>query len=62
MNCGDTIRFVVLAFGRIGTKTELSDEIYLRFINALADHVVVLKPLKRISAVLYESIIIPNKK
>ena len=62
LNCGDRIRFVVLAYGRIGTKTELIDEIYLKFINALADHGVVQKPLKRISAVQYESIIIPNKK
>lgn len=62
LNCGDRIRFVVLAYGRIGTKTELIDEIYLKFINALADHGVVQKPLKRISTVQYESIIIPNKK
>ncbi len=62
LSSGDRIRFVVLAYGRIGTKTELIDEIYQKFISALEEEAKIQTPLKRISPVQYEAILIPKKK
>ncbi|MGL4647673.1 MAG: translation initiation factor IF-3 [Mycoplasmoidaceae bacterium] len=59
---GDRIRFVILAYGRIGTKTELIQEIYEKFINALGEDAKIQTPLKSISPVQYEAIIISKKK
>ncbi|MGL5630189.1 MAG: translation initiation factor IF-3 [Mycoplasmoidaceae bacterium] len=59
---GNRIRFVVLAYGRIGTKTDLIYDIYNKFIKLLDGHCEVQIELKKINNVQYESILIPIKK
>lgn len=58
---GNQIKFVVLVYGRVKTKTEMITEIYDKFVNALGDSVKVMKPLKMISQVKYEALLVPNK-
>ncbi len=58
---GYQIKFVILVFGRIKTKTEMIDEIYNKFINALGEDVKVMKPLKAASPTKYEALLVPNK-
>lgn len=62
LESGYRIRFVVLAYGRIGTKTDLIFDIYNKFISLLGDQVLVQSPLKKASNVQYESFLISNNK
>lgn len=61
LSSGYRIRFVVLAYGRIGTKTDLIYDIYNKFISLVGDKAQVQIPLKRSSNVQYESFLISNK-
>lgn len=61
LDAGYRIRFVVLAYGRIGTKIDQIEEVYNKFISLLEDKVVVQSPLKKVSNVQYESFLIANK-
>lgn len=58
---GNRIRFVVLAYGRIGTKTDLIYDVYNKFIELLDGHCEIQTELKKINPVQYESILIPIK-
>lgn len=62
LKSGYRIRFVVLAYGRIGTKVDLIQEIYKKFIDLVGDEAIVQIPLKKASNVQYESFLIPNNK
>lgn len=55
------VRFVILAYGRIGYKTELINDIYHKFIELLGDCATIQAPLKKISKVQYEAYFVPNK-
>lgn len=61
LSAGNQIKFVVLVYGRIGTKTDMITEIYDKFIAELGDDVKVLKPLKQNSPTKYEALLVPNK-
>ncbi len=61
LESGYRIRFVVLAYGRIGTKVDQIEEVYNKFISLLEDKAVVQSPLKKVSNVQYESFLIANK-
>ncbi len=62
LDSGYRIRFVVLAYGRIGTKTDQIFEVYEKFISLVGDKAIVQSPLKKASGVQYESFLIPNNK
>lgn len=59
---GNRIRFVVLAYGRIGTKVDLIQDVYKRFIGHLDGYCEVQTELKKVNPVQYESILVPIKK
>lgn len=61
LESGYRIRFVVLAYGRIGTKVDQIEETYNKFISLLEDKAIVQSPLKKVSNVQYESFLIANK-
>ena len=61
LESGFRIRFVVLAYGRIGTKTDQIKDVYEKFISLLEEKGVVQIPLKKVSNVQYESFIVANK-
>lgn len=61
LESGYRIRFVVLAYGRIGTKVDQIEEVYNKFISLLEDKATVQSPLKKVSNVQYESFLIANK-
>lgn len=60
LKLGYRIRFVVLVYGRIGTKIDLIYEIYNKFIELVGDSAIVQSPLKKVSGVQYESFLINN--
>lgn len=62
LDSGYRIRFVVLAYGRIGTKVDQIYAIYEKFISLVGDKAVVQSPLKKASNVQYESFLISSKK
>jgi translation initiation factor IF-3 len=55
------IKFKIQAFGRIGYKPELIQDTYNRFLSLLGNTAKVITPLKKITPVIYEAIIIKNK-
>ena len=58
---GYQIKFAVLVYGRVRTKTEMITEIYEKFINAIGDVGKVAKELKASTPVRYDALIVPNK-
>lgn len=62
LDSGYRIRFVVLTYGRIGSKLDQIQEVYEKFVSLVGDKATVQIPLKKISNVQYESFLIPNKK
>lgn len=59
---GFRIRFVVLAYGRMGYKLPQINEVYNKFVNSVGDIAIVQQSLKKASHVQYESFLVPNKK
>lgn len=59
---GHRIRFVVLAYGRIGTKINQVEEVYNKFVQLVGNCAIVQQPLKKANNVQYESFLIPNNK
>lgn len=55
-NC--QIKFKIVAYGRMGTKKEMINELYEKFVNLVSTKGKVMSPLKQLSPVLYESIIV----
>lgn len=62
LNQNYQIRFRIQTFGRVGYKPELINESYEKFIALLGDVAKVQTPLKKLSPVLYEALIVRNKK
>jgi hypothetical protein len=48
--------------GRVGTKQELINETYQKFVVGLASVAKIQVPLKKLSPVLYEAIFVRGKK
>ena len=61
LNDNNHVKFKIRAFGRIGTKAELIEETYKKFLNLIGDVGKVLSPLKKMTPVLYEATIVKNK-
>ena len=61
LNDGDQVKFKIKAYGRIGFKFELIEETYKKFLNLIGDIGKVQTPLKKVTPVLYEAIIVKNK-
>lgn len=61
LESGHRIRFVVLAYGRIGTKVDQIEEVYNKFISLLGNKAVIQSPLKKVTGTQYESFFIANK-
>lgn len=61
LNDNNHVKFKIRAFGRIGTKAELIEETYKKFLNLIGDAGKVLSPLKKTTPVLYEATIVKNK-
>lgn len=57
INEGSIIKFKIKAFGQVGTRAELIEDTYTRFINLIGDHAQNKSPLKKLSPVLYEATI-----
>lgn len=55
---GYQIKFKVMAFGRIGTKTELIDNVFNTFMSLIQEFGKPQQPLKQVSPVLYETTIV----
>lgn len=55
---GCQIKFKVMAFGRIATKTELIDLVYNNFLKLVEANGKVATPLKQVSPVMYEATIV----
>ena len=55
---GCQIKFKVMAFGRIGTKTELIDNVFNTFMSLIQEFGKPQQPLKQVSPVLYETTIL----
>ena len=58
---GNQVKFKIKAHGRIGFKSELIEETYKKFLNLIGDVGKVQTPLKKVTPVLYEAIIVKNK-
>ncbi|MDR0857072.1 MAG: translation initiation factor IF-3 [Mycoplasmataceae bacterium] len=58
---GNVVKFKIQAFGRIGTKQEIIEETYNKFVELIGDAGKVITPLKKLSPVLYEASIVKNK-
>ena len=61
LNDGNQVKFKIKAYGRIGFKPELIEETYKKFLNLIGDVGKVQTPLKKVTPVLYEAIIVKNK-
>lgn len=56
-NC--QVKLKILAFGRMQAKTELIEEVYNKFVNAISDKGKVQNPLKKLpNNVMYEALIV----
>jgi len=55
---GCQIKFKVMTFGRIATKTELIDQVYHDFLKLIEENGKVSMPLKQVSPVCYEATIV----
>lgn len=55
---GCQIKFKVVAFGRMGTKTELIDNVFNSFMSLISEYGKAQQPLKQVSPVLYETTIV----
>lgn len=62
LRMGYRIRFVILAYGRIGFKPELIEEIYHKFVELVGECGMIQQPLKKVSRILYEAYLVANKK
>lgn len=61
LNDGNQVKFKIKAYGRIGFKLELIEETYNKFLNLIGEIGKVQIPLKKVTPVLYEAIIVKNK-
>ena len=61
LSAGNQVKFKIKAYGRIGFKSELIEETYKKFLNLIGDVGKVQTPLKKVTPVLYEAIIVKNK-
>ncbi len=61
LNDGNQVKFKIKAYGRIGFKIELIEETYNKFLNLIGEIGKVQIPLKKVTPVLYEAIIVKNK-
>lgn len=55
---GCQIKFKVMTFGRIATKTELIDQVYQDFLKLIEENGKVATPLKQLSPIMYEATIV----
>jgi translation initiation factor IF-3 len=55
------IKFKIQAFGRIGTKKEIIEEVYQKFLSLLEGVGTPLAPLKQTSHTGYEATIVKTK-
>lgn len=51
---GDQVRLKIKAFGRIGYKPELIEEVYKKFVALIESKGKIIQPLKKITPVMYE--------
>lgn len=61
LNDNNQIKFKIKAYGRIGFKPELINEVYNKFLTMLGPVAKVMAPLKKLTPVLYEATIVKNK-
>ena len=61
LNDGNQVKFKIKAYGRIGFKLELIEETYNKFLNLIGEIGKVQIPLKKVTPILYEAIIVKNK-
>ena len=61
LNDGDQVKFKIKAYGRIGSKADLIEETYKKFLNLIGEVGKVQIPLKKVTPVLYEATIVKNK-
>ncbi len=59
---GNKVQFVILARGRLATKTEFIDAVHEKFLSLLEDKGKVIQDRKKTNDFRYETIIVPNKK
>ncbi len=58
LKSGCQIKFKVMTFGRIATKTEMIDQVYKDFLQLIEANGKVLMPLKQVSPIMYEATIV----
>ena len=61
LNDGNQVKFKIKAYGRIGSKADLIEETYKKFLNLIGEVGKVQIPLKKVTPVLYEATIVKNK-
>lgn len=57
----DNVKFVIEARGRLSTKDDMIEEVYLRFVDLIKEFGVVVQQNKKVSAFRYETLIEPLK-
>ncbi len=62
LKSGDRVVFMVVAMGRMVTKTEYIDAVHNKFLAMIGDVGKIQQDKKKINDYKYETIIIPNKK
>lgn len=55
---GSTVKFKIMTYGRIATKSELIQETYQKFLDLIKDTGKVITDLKQLSPVMYEATIV----